>query len=130
MIDNNQTVYHQHRRLAEGEPSMRLHMDHCDEVNHGMHKYMVDLAGEVTVPPECGRALLGSGAGATWIDKPQEPELSGTVRVKHIEDAAASFSWRNETFLPDEGGVLVVPVAAVGDAACHGFLTIAEPIKE
>lgn len=122
IFNNSQPVYQHHRCLAEGEPFMRLRMaPDVEEVSHGMHRYQVDpFTHEVTVPPECGHVLLRTGAGAVWIDKPQEPEPQGEAVVIHA-DPEASFSFRGITYEPGEDGRLRIPLAAVADALSHGF---------
>lgn len=115
---------------------VKLRMNSCDEVNHGGVRYPVsnsgtDLGiGEVDVPLAVAAVLLSVSAGATLAEPPEIEEPEGLVRVKHIEDAGASFGWRNEHYVPDADGVLTIPVAASPIAASHGFLTIASPIVE
>jgi hypothetical protein len=95
-----------------------------DSVTHGPIGYTVsNLDWTVEVPDHVGAVLLATGAGAVQIVGVEPaPELEGEVmRVLHASDVGASFSWRGESYLPGEDGVLTIPAAASGDAFSHGF---------
>jgi len=92
-----------------------------DECNYGSERYRVNNAGIVEVDAAAVGPLVAIGGFGLADPVPPVAVAHGTVELVHRSDPAAEATFAGVTYIPDENGVLTVPLEAVEVLKAHAF---------
>lgn len=101
-----------------------------DEANYSgaERPYKVAPDGTVEVDEGAVAGLVGAG-GFSLIEEEPAVEL-GKVKLVNADDPTAGVSFGGVSYQPDEDGIVTVPAEAAADLVSHGFVPVAELVKE